>query len=89
MTPGWRPAARKAISVVIPEGVPEAVQPAADGFDVLGGGPSSVFGVLDQPRPSRGGVAEAGQVVLHGAFLLSADMRTEAILIMRVSGPGF
>ena len=66
----WQPSRRClappiGVAVVLPEGIPKAVQLAADRFDVFRGGHSAVFGILDELRPRRGRVAEAGQVERH------------------------
>src|SRR5207302_634960 len=56
------------VSVVVTEGIPEAVQLSADRFDILLGCLSAVLGILHELRPCCWRVAEPGQVEGHGSF---------------------
>ena len=56
----------QAVSIVIAERIPKAVQLAADRFDVLPGCRSAVLGVLDELRPCGGRITESGQP--NGSF---------------------
>src|SRR5919106_1734353 len=53
------------VAIVIAEGVPEAVKLSADRFDVLHGRGPAILGILDQPCPRLGRVAEPGEIHRH------------------------
>src|SRR6266540_2198429 len=55
------------VPVVVPERVPETMKLAPNGLNVGSRGVASILGVLGQPRPRLGGVAEAGEVQGHGS----------------------